>query len=95
MSILAFLCRIANASKSKRNFLRNQYISTRSYESWITPNFIPMYASYVDSSTWEKFHPSWRNPKLGKVQSYILYCVETYAMHIPLLNGRSLILRLK
>jgi hypothetical protein len=41
MSILAFLCRNANTSISKRYFLRNWYISSRSYESWIAPNFIP------------------------------------------------------
>ncbi len=38
MSILAFLHRIANASISKRDSLRNWYISTRSYECWISPN---------------------------------------------------------
>ncbi len=94
-STLAFLRRIANASISKRYSLRNQYISTRSYESWILPNFIPTYALYVDSCTREKFHLSWRKPQLGKIQSYTLHCVESYVMYIPLLNGRSLILRLK
>jgi hypothetical protein len=79
----------------KRYSLRNRYISTRSYESWIPPNFIPMYASYIDSGTRENFHLSWRNPQLGKIQLYILYCVESYAMCTPFLNGRSLILRLK
>jgi hypothetical protein len=32
----------ANASISKMYSLRNRYISTRSYESWISPNFFPM-----------------------------------------------------
>jgi hypothetical protein len=93
MSILAFQCRIANASISKRHFSRNWTISTRSHESWISPNFIPMYALYVDSGTREKFHPSWRNPQLGKIYSYILHCVEFYAMYIPLHNDRSFSLR--
>ncbi len=80
---------------SKRYSLWNWYISTRSEESWISLNFIPMCASYVDSGTREKFHPSWRNPQLGKIQSYILHWVESYSMYTLFLNGRSLILRLK
>jgi hypothetical protein len=73
MLILAFLRRIDNASISKRYSFRNQYISTRSYESWISPNFLPKYALYLDSGTREKFHPSWRNIQLGKIQLYIVH----------------------
>jgi hypothetical protein len=93
MSILALLHRIANASISKIYSLRNWYMSTRCYKSWISPNFIPRYASYMYPGTRKKFHPSWRNPQLRKIQSYILHHVESYVMYIPLLNGRSLILR--
>ncbi len=58
-------------------------------------SFPPMYASYVDSGTWEKLHPSWRNPQLRKILLYLLHCVESYAMYTQFLNGRFFILRLK
>ncbi len=51
-----------------------------------------MYALYVDFSTWEKFHPSWRSPHLEMTRLYLLHCIESYAMYTPFLNGISLIL---
>ncbi len=96
MLILAFLRRITNASFIQRKIFFKKLVHIyKILHFWISPNFIPTYASYVDSGTWEKFNLSWRNPQLGKIQLIILYHLESYAMCTPFLNGRSLIFRLK
>ncbi len=67
MLILAFLHRIANASYIQPKIFLKELIHIYKILRVLDMNeFPPMYTSYVDSGTWEKFHPSLRSPQLGK-----------------------------
>jgi hypothetical protein len=87
MFIPAFLRRIANTSNILQKILLKELLHIfKILESWISPNSISTYASYMASDTRQKYQPSWRNPHLGKIQLYILQGVEFYPMYTPFLR---------
>ncbi len=87
--MLAFLCRIANASNIQPDMFPKESIHIYKIPRILDMNEFPPNVCIVRRLQYlGEFSPKLEKPQLRRILLYLLHRIESYAMHTLFLNGR-------